>query len=471
VGRFSEHIAGRQLRSYQLAPARAIVHSVVNGLGLTFTVMFSRQAGKNELSAELEAYLMTLFHRKGGSIVKAAPTFKPQIVNSMLRLEAILSNELTKDLWASKFGYIHQLGKVNCFFFSGARDSQIVGATASLLLEVDEAQDFDEDKYSKDLRPMGASTNVTTVLYGTAWTSDTLLEKQRRENARLEAIDGLQRNFFYPWTAVAAENPPYGTYVQAEIERLGINHLLIKTQYLLDTVEQAGRMLTEEQLLQLQGDRLRERAPHSGRVYVAAVDVAGENEEAEDAALRASKPRQDSTAVTLGSIVWRDVAGAKLPFLTVANRYVWTGHKHHELAPQLVDLLKHVWKVRAAVVDATGVGHGLASLLSAPGALGDRCHHFTFTGPSKSELGYQLIAFINGGRLKDHQDDGSDEYSEFWREARSARRELLANKLMRWSVPETEGHDDLLISAALLCEAAQYAEDRGAYGRLPQEDR
>jgi hypothetical protein len=471
VGRFAQHLAGRPLRRYQLDPARAIVDSVIHGRGLTFTVMMSRQAGKNELSAEIEAYLLTLYHRRGGSIVKAAPTFKPQIVNSMLRLQEILNNDLTKGRWASQYGYVIALGKAKVFFFSGARDSQIVGATASLLLEVDEAQDFDEEKYSKDLRPMAASTNATTVLYGTAWTSDTLLERQRRESLRLEAIDGLKRDFRYPWTAVAEENPLYGTYVRAEIDRLGESHPLIRTQYLLDIVEQSGRLFTEEQLLQLQGDHQPHASPQPGCVYLASIDVAGEAEEAEDAALRSLKPRQDSTVVSIGAIVWRDIAGAKAPYLKLVRQYWWTGRQHHELAPQLVDLLKHVWHVRAVVIDATGVGAGLASFLCAQGALGERAHPFTFTGPSKSELGYQLLSFTSTGRLKLPSDDGADWLAQLRRQLQQATRQLLANNLMRWSVPAAEGHDDHLISLALLCEAAQYAQERGAHGRLPEEDR
>ena len=38
----------------------------------------------------------------------------------------------------------------------------------SLLLECDEAQEVGRDKWQKDFDPMGASTNVTTVFFGTA---------------------------------------------------------------------------------------------------------------------------------------------------------------------------------------------------------------------------------------------------------------------------------------------------------------
>ena len=46
----------------------------------------SRQAGKNELSAQLELLLLLLNVGRGGTIVKCAPTFRPQVLNSMERL-------------------------------------------------------------------------------------------------------------------------------------------------------------------------------------------------------------------------------------------------------------------------------------------------------------------------------------------------------------------------------------------------
>src|SRR5687767_7253126 len=76
---FSQLTANDPLRPYQLDPARAIVHSVLNNLGLTFTVVMSRQAGKNELSAQVEALLLIHFQRTAATIVKTAPTLHPQL--------------------------------------------------------------------------------------------------------------------------------------------------------------------------------------------------------------------------------------------------------------------------------------------------------------------------------------------------------------------------------------------------------
>ena len=175
ISNYSRLIVGRPLRAYQLEPAHAILDSVLHGRGLTFAVMMCRQAGKNELSAQLEAYLLNLFRRAGGSLVKGSPTYKPQTLNSILRLTDRLNNPWNRNQYRRREGYIIELDNARAFFFSASPSANVVGATASLLLEADEAQDIDPTKWDKDFTPMGASTNVTTVFYGTAWTANTFL--------------------------------------------------------------------------------------------------------------------------------------------------------------------------------------------------------------------------------------------------------------------------------------------------------
>ena len=175
VGSFSAYGLHRPLRPYQLEAARAIAASVLDHQGLTFTVVFPRQAGKNELSAHLEAFLLRHYRWKGGSIVKAAPTFRPQVVHSILRLEQLLGEPLTDCSWHRVQGFILRLERASCSFYSAQPTANVVGATASLLLEGDEAQDLDQQKWDKDLSPMAASGAATRVLYGTPWTDDTLL--------------------------------------------------------------------------------------------------------------------------------------------------------------------------------------------------------------------------------------------------------------------------------------------------------
>lgn len=449
---FSRLVLRRPLRSYQLAVARAIVGSVLEGRGLTFAVMMARQAGKNETSAQVEAFLLNYFRRRGGYLVKAAPTFKPQTVNSLLRLTAVLEGSLLPPP-RREGGYILRVGRARALFLSASPQASVVGATANILLEADEAQDIDEAKWEKDFRPMGASTNVTTVLWGTAWTSGTLLARAIRRLRQAEERDGLQRVFLVPWEAVAEVVPAYGAYVRGELERLGAQHPFFRTQYALEEIDGQGGMFPPATRALMVGTHLRQRAPTEGREYAFLVDVAGEAEEhaGGGAPLNAlpsgpsAGPRRDSTALTIVEVARSELG---LPRFLVMDRYEWVGTPHHQLYGAIVHLAE-LWAPTRIIVDATGVGAGLASFLRH--ALGERVVPFAFTLASKSELGWGFLGICNSGRFLDHRDDGSPERERFWRQVAAAEHEVLPGpeRHLRWGVRETTVHDDLLISAAL----------------------
>ncbi len=478
---FSRVVVRRPLRAYQLEPARAIIESVLGRRGLTFAVVMARQAGKNELSAQLEAYLMNLYQQvRGAQLVKASPTYKPQTINSKLRLRDCLDNAWNKDQVRGDEGYIVRLGRCRAFFFSAHPGSNVVGATASVLLECDEAQDVDEEKWNKEFVPMGASTNVTTVFYGTIWTSRTLLARVMRRLREQEAADGIQRVFMVPWEMVAAEVPAYGEHVRKEIGRLGLEHPIVKTQYRLVEIDEAGRLFPAERQARMQGEHGRQRRPGKNEaipprragsvgpsgVYALLVDVAGEDEELEGAELREANKRKDSTVVTVVRVDLStlDDPGVTLPRYEVVDRHWWTGRKQTEVYASILDLFSS-WHASYVVVDATGVGAGLSSFLRKrlglwkddsrqstsrrtrpPGAV----LPFEFTGTSKSDLGWQFLGVVDGGRYKEYLDDQAEDSREFWREVSACEFEVLPGpgKLMRWGVPDPD-HDDLLISAAL----------------------
>jgi hypothetical protein len=92
-------------------------------------------------------------------------------------------------------------------FLSGSPTTSIVGATANLLLSVDEAQDILIDKYDKEIAPMAASTNATRVFWGTAWTANTLLAREEKAAGIQQEADGIQRVWRLTCDLVAAEVP------------------------------------------------------------------------------------------------------------------------------------------------------------------------------------------------------------------------------------------------------------------------
>jgi len=428
-------------------------------------VEIARQGGKNELSAQLELLLLTLYMAEPQNLIKCSPTFKPQTVISMVRLKDRLSDAGFDGIWVAELGYTIRLGNARAIFLSADESANVVGNTAHLLLEIDESQDVSKEKYTKEFKPMGATTNVTTVHYGTTWDDATLLEEVKQTNLELERKDGIKRHFRYDWEEIARYNVDYLAYVEAERERLGENHPLFLTQYCLLPLHGGGGYLSRQQLSQMQAGHSRRHQPGSGKIYLAGIDLAGEAEVEEGALLRAVKPRQDSTVVTIGELdfsICDDIQ--KQPGVKVVEHYWWTGKKHTELYHQLVDILKVVWRCRRVVVDASGVGEPVSSFLKR--ALGSRVIPFTFTAKSKSELGFDLLAAINAGRLKMYAGDGSPEYQEFWFEMEKAKSHYRPNQTMNFYVDPGEGHDDFLMSLALLVEAGNRYSPRGAKGGL-----
>ena len=188
---FTRAGTGITLRNYQLPVARAIVDSVINQKGLSFVVIFPRQSGKNELQAQIEIYLLMIYSMLDKEIVKVSPTWRPQSLNAIRRLERAMDNNVLAIILGGaarepikEQGFIYRFQTSRIYFLSGAPTSNIVGATASLLLECDEAQDVSLEKWDKEINPMAASTNATRVFWGTAWTSNTLLAREKKAAQR-----------------------------------------------------------------------------------------------------------------------------------------------------------------------------------------------------------------------------------------------------------------------------------------------
>jgi hypothetical protein len=461
----------QRLRPYQLEARTAILDSVFRQQGLSFSIEMARQGGKNELSAQLEGYLLTLFANRDREAVKCAPTFDPQARISMRRLIQRLQEAGVGPITSVEHGHIVRVGKARQFFMSAEPTASVAGHTASLLLEVDEAQDVNEEKFDRDFRPMAAVSNATVVYYGTAWDDATLLERAKQRHLELERADGIKRHFEYNWEVAARNNPAYRRYVEAERERLGEQHPLFTTQYLLRPVPGGGRLFPPGLLAQLQGTHHRQRHPRAGEVYVAGLDLAGGVIDYVGPRLGAPPPPSDATVLSIARAIFPgpDAAlyGAVVyePRLEVIEQYAWKGAPHDILLRRLADLLREVWQVRRVAVDATGLGETIARLLTV--AVGSHVVlPFKFTAESKSHLGFNLLAAANCGRLKLYAQDGSIEYQHCKRELELARVVYRPSRTMNFFVDPADGHDDYLISLALLVDAASDAAPRVARGRV-----
>ena len=127
-------LALRRLRPYQQEVAPAILNSVFGRKGLTFSVEIARQGGKNELSAQLELLLLTLYMAEPKNLIKCSPTFKPQTVISIMRLKDRLNDAGFDGIWTSELGYIVRLGNARAIFLSADESLARLGAQRGLFV-------------------------------------------------------------------------------------------------------------------------------------------------------------------------------------------------------------------------------------------------------------------------------------------------------------------------------------------------
>lgn len=437
------------LRGYQGIPARAIAAAVLDRRPGLLGMVFSRQAGKDETLAQLLAFLLLRHSRTGGEIVVAAPTRNPQANISRDRLLARLSGHpLTRGLVRVSDGNRVHVGAASAVFLSAAPGANARGHTASLLLVANEAQDIEPDTWDAVFDPMAASTNAPALFLGTVWTEDTLLARQMRYMLALEDAGEPQRLFLADWHAVAAELPAYGERVRERIAQLGSTHPFIRTEYELRELSGEGGMFGERRRQLMSGTHPRRLGPMPGETIALLVDVAGADEDATTSPGVSFDPgsRRDSTALTVVSIEQDD----DLPHYRVLDRVAWTNVSWQTVEGAIKQAMRH-WSPAATVIDSTGIGYGMWSRL-ASSMRGHRVVPFTFGSASKSALGWALLGIIDSGRLHDYAPDGDDVTAEYWRQVARTVMDVRSGpgRLLAFGVPASAGHDDLVLSLALV---------------------
>ena len=440
------------MREYQVEPLRAIVKSIREKAGLNFVVIFPRQSGKNEAQLALYTYLLTHAQSAGGDIIHVEPTYKPQTETAMFRLQKKLSQcSLTRGKWRKMFGYIYAVGLARVVHFSGEPTANVVGSTAGLLLSINEAQDITTQKFDKDFRPMGASVNATTVFWGTRWTSDTLLEREHKSALAAQEADGIKRVFFVTAEDVTRVLPVYGDFVKAEVQRLGREHPLVKTQYYCECIDAVASMFNPGRIMLMRGSHAAKQVPTPGITTAFLIDVGGQDERSLDPEQLDNSGR-DSTTLTICEIDVTNLAQIGFPVYRIVHRRAWQGERHVTVAAQVKQLYQ-LWRPIYMIIDATGVGEGLWSMLDQ--AMPGRVYPVKFTEQEKSAIGYQWLQVIDTGRYQEY----SPLDETFLQQAEKCRSEVKPGpaKSLRWGVPDSmraaDGdylHDDYLLSAALV---------------------
>ena len=444
---------GIAMRSYQLEPAKAIIDSILKMQGHTIVVVMSRQSGKDELISNLLAFLCNLKAHRDVGIVVVNPTYKPQTINAILRFEKRLStNLLTKLSWTKRSDFMRMIGMAVVSFLSGDAAAHVVGATASLALVVNEAQDIEPHIYDKRFAPMVASTNATRIFCGTVWTSKTLLAREMQNARELEKQDGIKRLFLYDSDTVRKIVPAYGHFVDGEIAKLGRQHPLVKTQYFCEEIDAIVGMFNAARRALMIGDQPAQAEPIAGHIYAVTLDVGGQDE----AVLNLDgmgNPGRDYVTLDIIDIDLSSLETLQMPTYRCVQRHAWQGENHVRIfgkGSQIVDL----WNAQYIIQDTTGVGEGLWGMFY--NKYPTKLIPVKFSQQVKSEIGYAFIGMIETGRFRDCCP--SEIVSEQYENCTS---EILIGpaKTLRWGVPDgtrnSQGeliHDDHIIADALTIE-------------------
>ncbi len=445
------HEAQQHLWGPQLEIIKTLERAIADRNGGVFVIRMSRQTGKNECEAMIEDRALCVWSPVFGSIyIRAAPTWQPQIVNSKMRLEKHLNcDPLIEGKYDKREGYIYECGGAQIQFLSANKQSNVVGATASLALSVDEAHKIDKDKFDEDFAPFTASTNAPTFMWGVAADKQDMLFQYRERVPPEHLLE-------FPSPIWCELSEAYAKHYAERVQLLGQDHPIIATQYDLIDIDSVGTFLNGAQQASLfAGEHPRLPAPRAGYEYTAIVDVGGESEEdADSEMIRETESGRDSTAIWI--VEWDD-RDDTLPYRTcrIVTGYWWTGEKHMKQIDNVCRICQ-AWGVSGGVIDARGVGEPLAMEVQ---RRFPAVRPYKATLPNVSDDCYDLLARVNTGSVRFWRADpaADAELREAHAQARHTRYEIRGHEQMKLIKPKGAGsagkHIDMIKALTYLHRA------------------
>lgn len=446
------HLSRRPLRGPQAEMVNKCEAHIARHDGEVMTIKSSRQTGKNDVTAVMQR--RHLHRRQNDPLyqcwIRTAPTHKPQIVNSKKRLREHLnlstSNIIRHPLFSNERltkeeGYIWRLGNAAVEFLSSGPQSNVIGGTASTVLDMDEAHKIDKDKFDEDFAPFTADTNAGTLLWGVGGNGlDTLQWYIDSNNDRGKG----HLNLFYPCDYWMDVHPPYREHVEKRVNVLGWDHPVILTQYRLKSIAAKGRFINTKQAMSMYGrTHERIRSPKYGRRYQMIVDIAGGNEEFNpDNLLQGFEDVDtDSTAVIIYEVTDQLSKNGIFPIIRIVDIIWLTGTDIGIDEDMVKTAIKH-WSPEKVCIDAVGVGKQLAeSMVRSFGP--SMINAYTASDTDVSEDCFNTLARLNADSIKMFSDDDSPEWREFERQITHTQYASQKGK-MKLIKPKSDKHIDIV---------------------------
>lgn len=475
------HIAKRPLRGPQIDVINRVERHVALQMGGVLTIKQSRQTGKNEVSAILQRrHLLRRYNAAAYACwIRTAPTHKPQIVNSKKRLRelmrigdrGVVKYPLFGGLKMHKEeGYIWRVGNAAVEFLSSGPQANVVGATASTCLDMDEAHKVEQSKFDEDFAPFTANTDAATIMWGVGGNGLDTLQFYIDKNNEMGRPD---LNISIPCDVWMELHEPYRRHVEERVRVLGWDHPIIQTQYRLNSISALGRYMSNQQIESLlKSDHERHFVPRPECHYEMIVDIAAGNEEfnPDDLLQGFEDVQTDSSGIYIYEVDPRMKPGQVFPTIRIRNLQWLTGVAL-EKQQQIIDQLISTWHINKCTIDAVGVGKQIAeSLVAKYGNADDGGIVLAYHGTNKtvSEDCYDLLARLNHDSVKMFIDDNSLEYAQLvkqlgWTQYAAEKGEMKLKK------PKPDCHIDLVKALTYIYRnrpmagAAEFYANEGDY--------
>ena len=316
-------------------------------------------------------------------------------------------------------GYIWRLGNATVEFMSSGPHSNVVGATASECLDMDEAHKIGRAKFDEDFAPFTASTDAGTLLWGVCADGLDTIESYRILNAENNRKD---LNLRYPCELWMEHSEVYASHVRGRERALGWEHPIMKTQYRLIPVANEGTFLSKAQVKSfLDSEHERELKPRPDKVYEIVIDIAAGNEDFNpNNSFDRFDTDSDEETATDSTVVWIYEVTDQIcqnnifPVINMVSIEWWTGVTLPDQEKRIIDLITY-WRAQKVTIDGVGVGRQMAEALEQ--RFGPyMVNKYIASGPSVSEDCFDLLARLNFGSVRMFKNDGSREWMELERQ-------------------------------------------------------
>lgn len=471
--------------TYQSVFAFRVIQSVLDNDGAIISALWSRQSGKTESIADMTIGLAIILP----ALAKEYPDdprfqsfrkgFKAGIYAPVMD-QATISFERMRSRATSEYGIAFlndpeinvqvTTSRGDTLAFSNGSliiartaspDSQIEGKTHHFIV-CEEAQKLSRAKVDKEIRPMLASTNGTTVKIGTAWVSRGGFHHTIQLNQQLYEETGVRNHYEFPYDLVIAEKQRafekdgnhahlnYRKFVDHEIFRLGgIDNEEFKMNF--RCLWQESRVIAVQVTAFTKAAiKTLEAGPRKGGFQVAGLDIGKVSDSTVLTIMDVDKSSPIINPFTLPDADEdKQVYYPKtiLDWLELQGNFEGNVGQYN----QLIEYLRYT-SVVVLVIDATSIGDPVYERIKAMIGGSIECVPFKFSGMQKSYLYKYYLQELHAGRIRYAAGETTQQtikYQKFQRE----HLDLDKVEHMGYAVCQAPdgGHDDYPDSGALAC--------------------